>query len=101
MVNWPGQGWLLGWLKQRAQRQETATDLYGGVVAQAREAAFYAEMGVPDTLEGRYEMVALHLALVLDGCGSRVRGASHCRARPSRRSSPTWTGRCASWGLAI
>lgn len=73
MVNWPGLGRLQGWLKQRAQRRETATDLYGGVVAQAREAAFYAEMGVPDTLEGRYEMIALHLALVLDRL--RVEGA--------------------------
>lgn len=54
------------WLKQRKILRETATELYGGVVTQARNPVFYAEMGIPDTLEGRYEMVALHLALVLE-----------------------------------
>lgn len=62
MIKLPG----LDWLKQRASLRETATDLYGNVVTQARNPVFYAEMGIPDTLEGRYEMVAMHLALVLE-----------------------------------
>ncbi|KAB2876373.1 MAG: ubiquinol-cytochrome C chaperone [Bauldia sp.] len=39
--------------------------LYGAIVAQARSAALYRDFGVPDTVEGRFEMVVLHLALVL------------------------------------
>lgn len=38
--------------------------LYGAVVAQAREPAFYADYGVPDTVEGRFDMVLLHVYLV-------------------------------------
>jgi cytochrome b pre-mRNA-processing protein 3 len=45
--------------------------LYGAIVAQARAQAFYADLGVPDTLEGRFDMIVLHLALVL----RRIRAA--------------------------
>jgi cytochrome b pre-mRNA-processing protein 3 len=39
--------------------------LYDASVASAREPAWYREGGVPDTLEGRFDMVATMLALVL------------------------------------
>ena len=39
--------------------------LYAAVVAQAREKHWYARGGVPDTIDGRFDMVALVLALVL------------------------------------
>ena len=32
---------------------------------QARQPVFYAEYGVPDTVDGRFEMIALHMFLVL------------------------------------
>jgi cytochrome b pre-mRNA-processing protein 3 len=35
------------------------------IVAQARAAAFYRTYGVPDTVNGRFEMVVLHTVLVL------------------------------------
>jgi cytochrome b pre-mRNA-processing protein 3 len=34
-------------------------------VTQARRAGFYADLGIPDTPQGRFEMVVLHLALVV------------------------------------
>jgi cytochrome b pre-mRNA-processing protein 3 len=43
----------------------TIDALYGAIVAQARAAHFYAEMGVPDTVSGRFDMVLLHVVLVL------------------------------------
>ena len=43
----------------------TIDALYGAIVAQAREPAFYAELGVPDTVLGRFDMVLLHVVLVL------------------------------------
>lgn len=43
---------------------DIAATLYGAIVAQARQPALYARFGVPDTLDGRFEMVVLHTALV-------------------------------------
>jgi cytochrome b pre-mRNA-processing protein 3 len=40
-------------------------DVYGMIVAQARSAAFYKSYGVPDTIEGRFDLIVLHLVLVL------------------------------------
>ncbi len=39
--------------------------LYGMIVAQARNPEFYRGYGVPDTVEGRLDMILLHLVLVL------------------------------------
>lgn len=38
--------------------------LYGAIVTQARSAALYSEIGVPDTVSGRFEMVLLHAILL-------------------------------------
>jgi cytochrome b pre-mRNA-processing protein 3 len=47
-------------------RHNPAADaLYAALVEQARQPAFYAKLGVPDTVDGRFEMVALHMFLVL------------------------------------
>jgi cytochrome b pre-mRNA-processing protein 3 len=54
---WPGSA-------DRARRQ-VADRLYRDLVKQARMPAFYRELGVPDTPEGRFEMVGLHVALVV------------------------------------
>jgi cytochrome b pre-mRNA-processing protein 3 len=43
----------------------TIDALYGGIVAQARLPVFYAGFGVPDTVDGRFDLVVLHLVLVL------------------------------------
>jgi cytochrome b pre-mRNA-processing protein 3 len=51
-------------------RREVAGQLYHAVVKQARRSVWYRELGVPDTPEGRFEMIALHAALVL----RRLRG---------------------------
>jgi cytochrome b pre-mRNA-processing protein 3 len=40
-------------------------DLYGAIVAQARVADFYIGYGVPDTVDGRFDLIVLHLVLVL------------------------------------
>ena len=56
---------MLTWLKQKRDHRRTARVLYGSIVTQARQAAFYARHRVPDTAEGRFEMVALHLVMVL------------------------------------
>jgi len=64
-------GWRrLWWRLRHAERahdarRQVAEQLYRAVVNQARRPVWYRELGVPDTPEGRFEMVALHAALVL------------------------------------
>jgi cytochrome b pre-mRNA-processing protein 3 len=40
-------------------------EAYRSLVAQYRQVRFYAEWGVADTVTGRFDMVSLHLALLL------------------------------------
>jgi cytochrome b pre-mRNA-processing protein 3 len=57
---------MLTWMRARGQIGRTATKLYGSIVTQARDPAFYAIYGVPDTPEGRFGMLIVHLYLVLE-----------------------------------
>jgi cytochrome b pre-mRNA-processing protein 3 len=57
---------MLSWFAERRHRRRTAQNLYGSIVAQTRAPAFYAELGVPDTVEGRFELLVLHVFLVLE-----------------------------------
>ena len=49
-------------------RKKTATEpvyaVYNSIVAQSRQPVFYAELGVPDTVTGRFDMISLHMALL-------------------------------------
>jgi cytochrome b pre-mRNA-processing protein 3 len=48
------------------KRRNTAADaLYAALVEQARRPFFYAQLGVPDTVDGRFEMIVLHMFLAL------------------------------------
>lgn len=40
-------------------------ELYGAIVAQARSVVFYTAYGIPDTLEGRFDLIVLHMVLLL------------------------------------
>jgi cytochrome b pre-mRNA-processing protein 3 len=57
---------MLDSFRTRAETRRKASEIYGAVVTQARAPQFYADLGVPDTPSGRYEMVALHVFLVLE-----------------------------------
>jgi cytochrome b pre-mRNA-processing protein 3 len=57
---------MLTRLKMWQDRRRQARSLYDSIVTQARTRSLYADLGVPDTPEGRFEMVTLHLVLVLD-----------------------------------
>ena len=45
--------------------QLTANALYNTLVAQSRQPGFYLAGGVPDTLDGRFDMIVLHAFLVM------------------------------------
>lgn len=54
------------WLNWPQSAKSKALDLYGMVVTAARQPAFYGPGRVPDTPEGRFELVALHLFLLAE-----------------------------------
>jgi cytochrome b pre-mRNA-processing protein 3 len=47
-------------------REKREKRLYEAIVAAARHVRFYENMGVADTIDGRFEMIVLHLFLVLN-----------------------------------
>jgi cytochrome b pre-mRNA-processing protein 3 len=52
---------LSPWRRKGAEAEK----LYGAIVAQARLPFFYRDLGIPDTLEGRFGLLSLHLFAVL------------------------------------
>lgn len=56
---------LFSFLRRENPAEAAAIALYGAIVAQARTATFYSELGVPDTLNGRFDMVIIHAMLVV------------------------------------
>jgi len=52
-------------LTLRRRHERAGHDLYFRAVEAARTPWFYAELGVPDTLDGRFDMVGLHAFLVI------------------------------------
>src|SRR4051812_738571 len=59
--------------------RENLAPLYQAVVAEARRTAWYREGRVPDTLDGRFDMVSAVLSLLLlrlEGEGEGARAAS-------------------------
>jgi cytochrome b pre-mRNA-processing protein 3 len=57
---------------RRNSQAHTIHGLYGAIVAQARSAAFYADFRVPDTVEGRFDLIVLHLVLLLHRLSGRA-----------------------------
>ena len=51
--------------KPRLTQPGTIETIYGMIVTQAREPLFYRDLGVPDTVSGRFDLLVLHLWMVL------------------------------------
>ncbi len=63
----PDKHMFLSRLFDRMSRKPDASQvLYERIVAAARQEVFYARWAVPDTVDGRFDMIALHLFLVLE-----------------------------------
>ncbi len=52
-------------LFRKSRFREPAHYLFLAAVDQARDPVFYEKMGVPDSFDGRFDMIALHVYLVL------------------------------------
>ena len=56
--------------KERRHLDTIAHKLYSGMVEQSRQPIFYTDHGVPDTLDGRFDMLSLHMSLLVRRLGS-------------------------------
>lgn len=56
---------ISSWLRRRKSIKTAAAGLYQAAVAQSRDPRFYTDLGVADTLDGRFDMVSLHVFLIM------------------------------------
>jgi len=61
---------MLDWLTRRRTNERIARSLYDAIVSEARRPDLYTEGRVPDTPQGRFEMIAAFQALVLMRLGA-------------------------------
>jgi cytochrome b pre-mRNA-processing protein 3 len=50
---------------RRGRHERAGFELYGAAVAAARDPYLYTALAVPDTLDGRFDLVGLHVFLVI------------------------------------
>jgi cytochrome b pre-mRNA-processing protein 3 len=77
---------LLDRLFRPRQALSAGRALYARAVAQSREPTLYADLGAPDTIEGRFEIYSLHVVLLLD----RLRGHGEAAADISQMLFDTY-----------
>ncbi len=56
---------MFRFLKDRTHRKKRAAFLYDAALTQSRRPEFYADLNVPDTIDGRFEMLALHCGMLV------------------------------------
>jgi cytochrome b pre-mRNA-processing protein 3 len=66
--------------KPRVPLRGTIEAIYGMIVTQAREPSFYRELTVPDTVNGRFDLLVLHLWMVLRRLKLLEGGSRLCQA---------------------
>ncbi len=57
---------MLNALRRRAQQRRTSETILEALSARARLPVFFEEFGVADTIDGRFDVLVLHAALVLE-----------------------------------
>jgi cytochrome b pre-mRNA-processing protein 3 len=57
---------LLAWWRSRSPSARLAARLYGSIVTAARQPPFFAVIGVPDTKDGRFGVLVLHVYLAVE-----------------------------------
>lgn len=56
---------MLSWLKRRKSLKTAAAGLYQAAVQQSRDPRFYTDLGVSDTMDGRFDLVSMHVFLIM------------------------------------
>ena len=71
---------MLDWLFRPGAAKSAGGALYAKCAKAARETGFYTALAVPDTVEGRFELYALHVLLVV----RRLRGEGEAASAVSQ-----------------
>ena len=66
--------------RRRSPHRDTAERLYAALAMQARQPAFFAELGIPDTVDGRFDVLALHAWMVIDRTRTEAEGEAIAQA---------------------
>ena len=73
-------------LFKRGPSRLAGEKLYQAAITQARQPAFYADLGAPDTVEGRFELYTMHVVLLLH----RLKGQGAVAAETSQALFDTY-----------
>lgn len=57
---------MLAWFRRRHELKRTAHDFYGSIVALSRQPRLFDEFGIPDSVEGRFEVLTAHMFLYME-----------------------------------
>lgn len=57
---------MLNAIRRLAETRKTSDALLAETIARARRPVFYEKLGVPDTIDGRFDLLVFHAWLVLD-----------------------------------
>ena len=52
-------------IRERRRRERIAHDLYSAIIDHSRRPVFYMKAAVPDSLDGRFDLIVLHAFLVM------------------------------------
>ena len=57
---------MFGFLFKKKRLNDIGHKLYSSIIAQSRLTIFYSDLAVEDNLDGRFDVLALHMSLILD-----------------------------------
>jgi cytochrome b pre-mRNA-processing protein 3 len=67
---------VAGFFSRRGKYERAAYQLYGSAVAAARDPYLYETLGVPDTLDGRFDAICLHVYVLIRRLTEAERGGA-------------------------
>ena len=56
---------MLGLFKEKNPYVQPAKQVYAAILSHIRQPVFYKEFGVPDTFDGRFDLMLLHIFMIL------------------------------------
>jgi len=54
------------WFERRAKIRQAADDLYERALVQSRLPVFYQDFAIPDSMDGRFDCLSLHVCLLME-----------------------------------
>lgn len=71
---------MIGLLRRQSPHRDTAERLYAAITEQSRQASFFADLQIPDTVDGRFDVLALHAWMVIDRVRQEADGEAVAQA---------------------